>query len=131
MMLTCAIQTPPPLQNEENSWGMSLENLDRAYTEATNSGIEVRAMAVINPGNPTGQCLDRKDMEDVIRFCAEKNIVLLADEVYQANTYNSNRPFFSFKSVLRSISECSDVSWMLCYRVYSYLTSFHAKKRKE
>ncbi len=28
-------------------------------------------MVVINPGNPTGQVLDRANQEDIIRFCGQ------------------------------------------------------------
>ena len=36
---------------------------------AKDLGINVRAMVVINPGNPTGQVLRRNDIEDIIRIC--------------------------------------------------------------
>lgn len=32
-------------------------------------GKQVRALVVINPGNPTGQVLDRENQEVLIRFC--------------------------------------------------------------
>ena len=38
---------------------------------------------VINPGNPTGQVLSYHNQEEIVRFCAEEELVLLADEVYQ------------------------------------------------
>lgn len=31
----------------------------------------VRALAVINPGNPTGQVLDRANQEDIVKFCKQ------------------------------------------------------------
>ena len=34
-------------------------------------GKQVRALVVINPGNPTGQVLDRQNQETLIRFCAK------------------------------------------------------------
>jgi aspartate/methionine/tyrosine aminotransferase len=40
-------------------------------------------MVVINPGNPTGQCLSKANQEDIVRFCQEEQLVLIADEVYQ------------------------------------------------
>jgi hypothetical protein len=40
-------------------------------------------MVVINPGNPTGQCLSKPNQEDIVRFCQEEQLVLIADEVYQ------------------------------------------------
>lgn len=68
---------------EEGSWGLHLGELRRALDDARASGTNVRALAIINPGNPTGQCLDESSMVDVVRFCEEQNLVLLADEVYQ------------------------------------------------
>ncbi len=38
---------------------------------------------MINPGNPTGQCLSLANQEDILRFCHEEDLVLIADEVYQ------------------------------------------------
>ncbi len=38
---------------------------------------------VINPGNPTGQCLTYENQVDIIKLCVEENLVLIADEVYQ------------------------------------------------
>lgn len=38
---------------------------------------------MINPGNPTGQCLSKANQQDVVAFAAQHNLVLIADEVYQ------------------------------------------------
>jgi alanine transaminase len=46
------------------------------------SGINVRAVVVINPGNPTGQNLSEADIRGVVQFCQEENLVMCADEVY-------------------------------------------------
>ena len=56
-------------------------------------------MVLINPGNPTGKVLGRESIETICRFCTENSIVLLADEVYQANVYAPDREFLSAKRV--------------------------------
>ena len=61
----------------------------------------MRAIAIINPGNPTGASLNYADIESVIALAAEKNLVILADEVYQTNVFVGK--FHSFKSVLRDM----------------------------
>lgn len=33
------------------------------------------------------------------QLCAEENLVLMADEVYQTNVYIDDRPFLSFRKV--------------------------------
>ncbi len=58
-------------------------DLKKSITKARASGKNVRAMAVINPGNPTGGVLTKDDMKSVVEFCLANNLVLLADEVYQ------------------------------------------------
>lgn len=77
-----------------------MDELERALKSA-HGKCRPRLLVVINPGNPTGQVLSRKCMEDVIRFAVKHNLVLLADEVYQHNIYHPDRyPWYSFKRVL-------------------------------
>ena len=38
-------------------------------------------------------------------LCKEENLLLMADEVYQENVWNSKRPFISFKKVLRDLGD--------------------------
>ncbi|MCI31637.1 alanine-2-oxoglutarate aminotransferase 2, partial [Trifolium medium] len=60
-------------------------------------------MVIINPGNPTGQCLSAENLREVLQFCYDENLVLLGDEVYQTNIYQDERPFISSKKVLMDI----------------------------
>ncbi|KAI3985637.1 hypothetical protein MKX01_033920 [Papaver californicum] len=57
-------------------------------------------MVIINPGNPTGQCLSIDNLQELLRFCSREKLVLLADEVYQQNIYQSQPPFISARKVL-------------------------------
>jgi len=61
--------------------------------------MQVRAMVIINPGNPTGQCLSEANIREILRFCCDERLVLLGDEVYQQNIYQDERPFISSKKV--------------------------------
>ncbi|ORY98002.1 pyridoxal phosphate-dependent transferase [Syncephalastrum racemosum] len=103
--LTLLDATPVPYYLYENKdWAMDVENLAGSLRTARDKGIDVRAMVVINPGNPTGQCLSQDTIRHVIEFCHKERIILLADEVYQTNIYYpEQRPFHSFKKVLRSM----------------------------
>lgn len=94
----------PYYLNESADWDMSTQELERALSEARASGISVKALCVINPGNPTGQCLSEESMKSAVEFCSREKLVLLADEVYQSNIYQMDRPFISFKKVLKSMS---------------------------
>jgi alanine transaminase len=64
----------------------------------------VRALVIINPGNPTGNTLPEDNIRQIIQFAHDRSLVLLADEVYQANIFAPDaRPFVSFKKVLKSM----------------------------
>ena len=86
--------------DEEKDWSLSREALETAHAEATARGIRVRAIAVINPGNPTGAVLDASNVEMVLDFASRHSLSVLADEVYQENLYREGDRFVSFASVL-------------------------------
>ena len=91
--------------NEESDWSTDLEELERALKEAQKLETDVRAVAVINPGNPTGQIMSVESMEEVLAFCQKESLVLLADEVYQENIWLEGESFTSFKKVLRDMED--------------------------
>ncbi|KAH9919892.1 transaminase [Fomitopsis serialis] len=93
--------------SESDGWSTSLEEIRTALKrpETDGKGVTPRALVVINPGNPTGALLDRKTMEELVRLCEEHSLVLLADEVYQANLHRpAEHPFHSFKQVVRQLN---------------------------
>ena len=79
-------QLVPYYLDEENGWALDIGELKRSLETARSKGICVRAMVFINPGNPTGQCLSEQNLKDLIAFCYESQLVLMADEVYQENS---------------------------------------------
>ena len=68
-------------------WTTSWAELERAYAEAVAEGTALRALAMINPGNPVGAVLSEAAVAELICFAAAKGLVVLADEVYQLNVY--------------------------------------------
>ncbi|WOO77035.1 Glutamate--glyoxylate aminotransferase 2 [Vanrija pseudolonga] len=94
----------PYYLDEATGWSTSTEGLIQGVNKAKADGIKVKALAIINPGNPTGGVLSRESMEKVVQLCYDEGIVLLADEVYQRNIFDpKDRPFISFKEVVRSM----------------------------
>lgn len=85
--------------DEDSRWGVTLAELRRALEAARKDGANIRSVVIINPGNPTGQCLDYEEMKEIVRFSVQEKLVLLADEVYQENVYASGKKFTSFKKV--------------------------------
>eukprot|EP00823_Brevimastigomonas_motovehiculus_P003226 TRINITY_DN194_c1_g1_i1.p1 TRINITY_DN194_c1_g1~~TRINITY_DN194_c1_g1_i1.p1 ORF type:complete len:494 (-),score=140.12 TRINITY_DN194_c1_g1_i1:1424-2905(-) len=90
--------------DEQKGWGLTSQELSRALADAKKKKIHVRGLVVINPGNPTGQCMNEAQMKEVVEFCHKERIVLMADEVYQTNIYGSI-PFTSFKKVVKSMGD--------------------------
>lgn len=86
--------------DEPSGWQFNVEELRRSVRQARKEGKDVRALVFINPGNPTGQCLSRATLESLVKFAYEERLVLLADEVYQENIFQEERPFVSMKKVL-------------------------------
>lgn len=84
---------------EESGWGLNPKELERSYKEAKDNGTDVRAICLINPGNPTGQVFSKENLKDVITFAYENNLSILADEVYQENVY-VDKLFHSTREVL-------------------------------
>jgi len=90
--------------DESNNWQISVEELTRSYELAKSQGVDVKAIVIINPGNPTGQILDFDVMEKILRFAHERNLMVMADEVYQENIW-SDKKWHSFREVLLKMPE--------------------------
>jgi alanine transaminase len=91
----------PYYLDESKAWGTDLSVIKESYDKAIAEGTDVRAIVVINPGNPTGASISEQDVEAVVKFAAERNLVIMADEVYQTNVFIGE--FHSFKRVLRQL----------------------------
>ncbi|KAJ9691814.1 hypothetical protein PVL29_011097 [Vitis rotundifolia] len=93
----------PYYLDEATGWGLEVSELQKQLEDAKSKGITVRALVVINPGNPTGQVLSEDNQRDIVEFCKKEGLVLLADEVYQENVYVPDKKFHSFKKISRSM----------------------------
>lgn len=60
-------------------------------------------------------------MEEMAKFCHDKNMVLVADEVYQENIYVDNKKFISFREVVLKLPEP--------YRSKTMLISLHSTSK--
>ena len=97
-------------------WAVSEEVLEKSLADAKAKGLNVKALAVINPGNPTRQVLDIEPLEVICKFCARHGIVALSDEIYQRNVYVETKKFISAKKVACETPGCEKLE----------LVSFHS-----
>jgi len=93
--------------DEAHHWQLREDSLASAVARARAEGVHPVAIAVINPGNPTGAVLTRENIAMVIRFARANGLAVLADEVYQENVYAADRRFYSFARVMHDLGETS------------------------
>lgn len=105
--------------DEEQGWTITEDSLEDSFKKSIAKGMIVKALLIINPGNPTGSIFDRKTLEIVCRFCAKNKIVLLSDEVYQNNVYSKHKEFISAKKVCCETAGCQELE----------LISFHSTSK--
>jgi aspartate/methionine/tyrosine aminotransferase len=108
----------PYYLDEDHGWVLSRELLDKAFIDAVRKGIKVKAICVLNPGNPTGAVLDHENIAMIIDFARSHDLSILTDEVYQEDVYFTDFRFYSFAKVMSEVG-VSDVS----------LFSFHSTSK--
>ncbi len=72
--------------------------LEEAFAQAVRGGVKVKAIVIINPGNPTGAVLDEQSGQEVVDFAEAHGLAIIADEVYQENLYGAE--FVSFAKLV-------------------------------
>ncbi|MBA4311123.1 MAG: aminotransferase class I/II [Chlorobiaceae bacterium] len=95
--------------DETGHWQLNKNILEKSIAKAKAEGINPVAIAVINPGNPTGAILSLENIKMIIEFAKKYSLSILADEVYQENVYDNNVKFHSLAKVMHEVDE-KDVS---------------------
>ena len=89
----------PYYLHEESCWGLYIQDLHNSLKSYKDT-CKPRAFVVINPGNPTGQCLNVGQQVEILKFCHQNDLLLLADEVYQDNIHDVDVRWHSFRKIL-------------------------------
>lgn len=84
--------------DEEGGWTLDRSILEDAIAAARRESVTVKAIVVINPGNPTGAVLPEHSGREVVEFAGQHGLAIIADEVYQDNLYGAE--FVSFAKLL-------------------------------
>ncbi|SVB21096.1 uncharacterized protein METZ01_LOCUS173950 [marine metagenome] len=72
---------PVPLNLADQTWQLDLDRLFDAVDHRT------RVIFVNSPSNPTGWIMSSEQQQDVLEFCRERGLWLVADEVYARIVY--------------------------------------------
>lgn len=81
----------------------SIEYFEKKMDELAAQGQRVRAVIVCNPHNPIGRTYPRETLLAYAKFCEERDLHLVSDEIYAMSVYDSpssdNVPFTSMLSI--------------------------------
>lgn len=64
------------LRNENGYYTMNLEDLKQK------AGPKTKALLLCNPHNPSGRVWTKKELEDLVRVCAESGITIISDDIH-------------------------------------------------
>ena len=78
-------------------WSIDLDALQAAISPRT------RAVALVNPNNPTGSYVKRFELERLARLCAERGIAIVSDEVFSDYAF---APDPERVATLAGVNEC-------------------------
>lgn len=77
--------------DKSNSFKVTVADIEKHISEKT------RVIIISNPSNPTGAIYSKEELEVIVDYCIEKNIIILADEIYEKINYE--REFTSIASL--------------------------------
>lgn len=104
-IIMCGGQQVPYYLDESSNWSLDISHLEEQYKAYSDKGLNIKGVAVLNPGNPTGQVLTKDNLKDILSFAHDKELVVMADEVYQENIYFEDKPFHSMLSVMHELGD--------------------------
>ena len=94
----------------DHGWQVDLTSLARGIERAD---AHCRAVLVVHPNNPTGSYVKRREAEELNRICTEKDLAIIADEVFLDYSLSERTPltFSANDTVLTfSLSGLSKIS---------------------
>lgn len=68
---------------EEALFKLTLEDIKPFITKKT------KAIVINSPNNPTGAVYGLKDLEEIVNYLTERNIIVVSDEIYEKLVYNN------------------------------------------
>ncbi|HSW60215.1 MAG TPA: pyridoxal phosphate-dependent aminotransferase, partial [bacterium] len=73
----------PCFPKEETLFKLTLADLKPYLTKKT------KAVILNSPNNPTGAVYNLKDIEEIVNYLAERDILVISDEIYEKLVYNN------------------------------------------
>lgn len=83
--------------HESHNYKVTVTDLERHFTTRT------KALLINNPSNPSGAVYTESELRSIAEYCVAKNIVILADEIYETICYTDQ--FTAIASLSESIRD--------------------------
>lgn len=84
---------------ESNGFFPSIAELNALVTKDT------KALLFASPGNPTGTMISEKTLQEIVKWCEDKKITLLFDEIYERIVFKGREHISALKYVSEAQSE--------------------------
>jgi len=81
----------------EENFELSRAILEAAYT------VKTKAVIITTPSNPTGMVTPEKCLREIADFAVEKDIIVIADEIYEKLIYSADKKHVSIASFNKEI----------------------------
>ncbi len=72
-------------KDETGLYRPNMDNIDKSITDRT------KAILICNPDNPVGTVYTQKELEEISRIAVEKDILVIADEIYTEYIWGKNK----------------------------------------
>ena len=60
-------------------------------------------MLIVNPNEPLGNVLEEDQMKEIVKFCVDNNLALIAYEILQDAIHNPKMIFHSFRKIVQKM----------------------------
>lgn len=88
-----------PLKQVNGKYTFDFEAMQKAVNE------NIKVFVLCNPHNPVGRVYSREELENVVRFCDENNLLLVSDEIHSELIFEGKHiPAFSINEKAKNIS---------------------------
>lgn len=97
-MVRLAGGTPIVVYMDQNEgFALTRKVLEKGYSDKT------KAVIITTPSNPTGIVMDEGELREIADFAVEKDIAVIADEIYEKLIYSEDKKHISIASLNKEI----------------------------
>ncbi|XP_006815690.1 1-aminocyclopropane-1-carboxylate synthase-like protein 1, partial [Saccoglossus kowalevskii] len=75
---------------EKQPFQLTVDKFEKALQKATDEGINVRGLILINPNNPLGEIYSRELLMELLNFAHRHSLHVVVDEIYMGTIFKSD-----------------------------------------